>query len=73
MTVLEKRKYGLIRKIISDTNERRVSAIEKLYNNVESCNLSNEEIRNVVIQRRKDFEEGKIFLISQEQIKRKEI
>ena len=72
MTVLETKKYRLISAIIGDTDENRVLEIERLYD-CEPCAYSDEELRVSVIQRRKDYENGKIFLIPHEQIKRRSV
>ena len=68
--LLERRKYRLIRAIISDTDDNRISGIEALYY-PEPCVYADEEMRASVIQRKKDFEAGKIDLIPHEQIKRR--
>jgi len=72
MTTLESKKYRLISAIISDTDEDRVYEIERLYNS-EPRSYSSEEMRSSVIQRKKDFDAGKIFAIPHEQIKRRSI
>ena len=44
---------------------------ERLYNSAEPCMYSNEEIRASVMQRKKDFDSGKIYAIPHEQLKRR--
>jgi hypothetical protein len=70
MTTLESTKYRLISSIIGDTDKNRVLEIERLYNQ-EPCVYSNDEMRASVIQRKKDFESGKINAIPHEQLKRR--
>ena len=70
MTVLEKKKYNVIRAIMSDTNTERVTEIERLYN-PEPCIYTSEELRASVMQRTQDFYDGKMELIPHDQIKRK--
>jgi hypothetical protein len=70
MTVLEKKKYNIIRAIMNDTDTRRVKEIERLYNSV-PCTYTAEELRTSVMQRTQDFYDGKMELIPHNQIKRK--
>jgi len=70
MTTLERKKYHLISAIISDTDEDRVFEIERMYN-PEPYSLSDEEMRASVIQRKRNFDTGKIMAIPHEQIKRR--
>ena len=70
MTVeLERKKYRLIRAIISDTDFVRVSKIENLYN-LEPCSFTMDEVRASVIQRKNKFESGKTNTVSHDSIKR---
>ena len=70
MTVeLERKKYRLIRAIISDTDAVRVSTIENLYN-LEPCTFTMDEVRASVLQRKKKFETGKTNLIPHDSIKK---
>ena len=70
MTVeLERKKYRLIRAIIGDTDNSRVSKIEKLYN-LEPCTFTMEEIRASVMQRKNKFDAGNINLIPHDSIKK---
>ena len=70
MTTLESKKYGLISAIIGDDDEDRVVQIERLYTS-EPLVYSSEEIRTTVIQRKRDFDDGKIIAIPHEQMKRR--
>jgi hypothetical protein len=70
MTALENRKYSLISAIIDDANEDRVFEIERLYSN-EPCVYSDDELKATVLQRWKDYKNGKIIGIPHEQIKRR--
>jgi len=70
MTVLEKKKYNVIRAIMNDTDSRRVTEIERLYN-PEPCKYTTEELRASVMQRTQDFYDGKMELIPHDQMKRK--
>jgi len=70
MTVLEKKKYNVIRAIMNDTDTRRVTEIERLYN-PEPCIYTAEELRASVMQRTQDFYDGKTELIPHDQMKRK--
>ena len=70
MMVLEKKKYKVIRAIMNDTDRRRVTEIERLYE-PEPCIYSTEELRASVMQRTSDFYSGQMELISHDQIKRK--
>ena len=72
MTVLEKKKYKLIRAIMNDTDGKRVAEIERLYE-PEPCIYSTEELRASVMQRTNDFHNGKMKLIPHDQIKRKTV
>lgn len=72
MTVLEKRKYNVIRAIMNDTDTKRVIEIERLYN-PEPCTYTVEELRTSVMQRTQDFYNGKMELIPHDQMKRKVI
>ena len=72
MTVLEKKKYNVIRAVMNDTNTRRVSEIERLYNS-EPCTYSAEELRESVMQRTQDFYDEKMELIPHDKMKRKVI
>ncbi len=78
MTVLEKKKFRLIRAIINDTDEKRVAEIEKIYKKLSKqeklsfmCSL--DELRECLDLQEKDLAEGKIELIPHEQLKRKAI
>jgi len=70
MTVLEKKKYNVIRAVMNDTDSRRVTEIERLYN-PEPCTCTTEELRASVMQRTQDFYNGKMELIPHDQMKRK--
>ena len=70
MTVLEKKKYKLIRAIMNDMDRKRVSEIERLYE-AEPCMFSSEELRTSVTQRTNDYYAGKMELIPHDEIKRK--
>ena len=70
MTVLEKKKYKVIRAIMNDTDPRRVTEIERLYN-PEPCTYTTEELRASVMRRTQDFYDGKMELIPHDQMKRK--
>ena len=70
MTVLEKKKHNVIRAILNDTDTRRVTEIERLYN-PEPCINTEEELRTNVMQRTQDFYDGKMELIPHDQMKRK--
>ena len=70
MTVLEKKKYNVIRAIMNDTDSGRVTEIERLYN-PEPCIYTEEELRTSVMQRTQDFYDGKMKLIPHDQMKRK--
>jgi len=72
MTVLEKKKYNVIRAVMNDTDSRRVAEIERLYN-PEPCTYTTEELRASVMQRTQDFYDGKMELIPHDQMKRKVI
>ena len=72
MTVLEMKKYNVIRAIMNDTNSRRVTEIERLYN-LEPCIYKAEELRESVMQRTQDFYDGKMKLIPHDQMKRKAV
>ena len=72
MTVLEMKKYNVIRAIMNDTNSRRVTEIERLYN-LEPCIYTAEELRESVMQRTQDFYDGKMKLIPHDQMKRKAV
>ncbi len=75
MTVLEKKKFKLIRAIMDDTDENRVAEIERMYKNQEKqylpepCMYTIEEIQAGLPERIKALEEGKG--IPHESIKRK--
>jgi len=70
MTTLESAKFRLITAIIGDTDEGRVLEMERIYNR-EPCIYSNEEMRASVIQRKRDFDAGKIVAIPHEQLKKR--
>ena len=70
MTVLEKKKYNVIRAIMNDTDTRRVSEIERLYTS-DPCIYTAEALRASVTQRTQDFYDGKMKLVPHDQIKRK--
>ena len=70
MTVLEKKKYNVIRAIMNDTDSKRVTEIERLYNS-EPCIYTAEELQASVTQRTQDFYDEKTELIPHEQMKRK--
>jgi len=70
MTLLEKKKFKIIRSIINDTDSKRVTEIERLYES-EPCIYTAEELRASVMQRTNDFYNGKMELIPHDQIKRK--
>ena len=72
MTVLEKKKYNVIRAIMNDTDSRRVTEIERLYS-PEPCTHTTEELRASVMQRTQDFYDGKMELIPHDQMERKVI
>ena len=72
MTVLEKKKYNVIRAIMNDTDSRRVTEIERLYS-PEPCTYTTEELRASVMQRTQDFYDGKMELIPHDQMERKVI
>ena len=70
MNVLEKKKYNVIRAIMNDTDSRRVTEIERLYD-PEPCTYTEKALRTSVIQRTQDFYDGKMELVPHDQIKRK--
>ena len=70
MTTLESAKYRLIIAIIGDTDEDRVLEMERMYN-LEPCIYSNEEMQASVIQRKRDFDTGKIVAIPHERLKKR--
>ena len=70
MTVLEKKKYKVIRAIMNDTDRNRVTEIERLYDSA-PCVLTAEELQESVARRTNDFYNGKMELIAHDQIKRK--
>ena len=70
MTVLEKKKFKVIRSIMNDTDSKRITEIERLYE-PEPCIYTAEELRASVMQRTNDFYNGKMELIAHDQIKRK--
>ena len=72
MTIIEKKKYKLIRAIMNDTDRKRVLEIERLYE-PEPCMYTAEEFRESVTQRTNDFYAGKMELIPHDEIKRKVI
>jgi hypothetical protein len=72
MTVLEKKKYIVIRAIMNDTDTKRVTEIERLYSS-DPCICTAEELRASVMNRTQDFYDGKMELIPQNQMKRKVI
>jgi hypothetical protein len=65
MTVLERKKFRLIKAIINDTDEKRLSEIEKVYKTPkkkqlpEPCMYTIEEIRESLPEIEKEFTEGK--------------
>jgi len=67
MTVLEKKKYNVIRAIMNDTDSERITEIEQLYSS-EPCTYTTEELRESVMQRTQDFYDGKMELIPHDQI-----
>ncbi len=77
MTVLEQKKFRLIRAIMNDTDEKRVSEIEKVYKRLTKqeenpsfmCSL--EELRASLPEIEKEFAEGKY--IPHEEMKRKHV
>ena len=71
MTTLENKKYRLLSATISNSDEDGVFEIERLYSSTEPCSLSKEEIRATVKQRKKDFDNGKIFAMPHEHIRRR--
>ena len=70
MTVLERKKYNVIRAVMNDTDSRRVTEIERLYN-PEPCTYTAEELRTSVMQRTQNYYDGKMELIPHDQMKRK--
>ena len=70
MTVLEKKKYNVIRAIMNDTDTKRVAEIERLYNPKPCVHIA-EELRASVMQRTQNFYAGKMELIPHDQMKRK--
>ena len=72
MTVLEKKKYNVIRAIMNDTDSRRVTEIERLYDPA-PCVYTTEELRASVMKRTQDFYDGKMKLIPHDQMKRKAV
>ena len=72
MTVLEKKKYNVIRAIMDDTDTKRITEVERLYN-PEPCLYTEEELQASVAQRTQDFYDGKMELIPHDQIKRKAV
>jgi len=70
MTVLEKKKYNVIRAVMNDTDSRRVTEIERLYN-PKPCTYTEKELRASVMRRTQDFYDGKMELIPHDQMKRK--
>ena len=60
MTVFEQTKYSLIRAIMDDTDEDRVTKIVRLYAPFqEPCMYTVEEIKEGLPKRIKDIEDGK--------------
>ncbi len=64
MTVLERKKFRLIKAIINDTDEERLSEMEKVYKSLkkklpEPCMYTIEEIRESLPEIEKEFAEGK--------------
>ena len=59
MTVLERKKYRLIRSIMDDTDVKRVAEIERLYSTQEPCMYTIDEIKASLPKRIKDIEDGK--------------
>lgn len=78
MTVLERR-VRVATAILNDLDERDFSEIEQLFKSLkkrqkpEPCMYTMEEIRESVMQRKTDFEAGKIDLIPHEQVKKRSI
>ena len=72
MTVLEKKKYKIIRAILNDTDRKRVLNIERLYSS-EPCIYTTEELQTSVINRTNDFYAGKMELIPHDELQRKVI
>ncbi|MCL1850385.1 MAG: hypothetical protein FWF70_03110 [Bacteroidetes bacterium] len=70
MTVLEKKKYNVIRAIMNDTDTKRVTEIERMYNS-EPCIYTAEGLQASVMQRTQDFYDGKMELVQHNQMKRK--
>jgi len=70
MTVLEKKKYEVIRAIMNDTDRKRVAEIERLYE-PEPCMYTDAELQASVTQRTKGFYAGKMELIPHDELQRK--
>jgi len=68
MTVLEKKKYNVIRAIMNDTDTKRLTEVERLYN-PEPCIYTAEELQTSVTQRTQNFYDGKMELIPHDQMK----
>ena len=72
METLERKKFRLSSAIISDTDRKRVSEIERLSSS-EPCVYSNEDLCASVFRRMEDFENGNVIPIPHEQIKRRTV
>ena len=70
MTVLERKKFKVIHAVINDTDSRRVTAIERLYE-PEPCTYTAEKLRSSVHQRTENFYSGKMELIPHDELKKK--
>ncbi len=69
MTVLEQKKFRLIRAIMNDTDADRVSRIERLYDE-NPLLYSAEELNESLCQIEKDFENGKMKSYSSTQMRK---
>ena len=70
MTVLERRKYKLIRAILNDTDLKRLKQIEKLYFDENPLSYSVEELNESLRQIEKDLENGTMKFYTSEQLRR---
>ena len=71
MTVLEQRKYRLIRAIMEDTNESRVLEIEEVYyNNNNPLLYSLDELNERIQQFEQDEADGKMKYYTSEQLRK---
>ncbi len=73
MTVLEQKKFRLIRAIMDEPDGNRLSEVERFYEGLSKpsfmCSL--DELRESLIQQQKDVKAGKVQFIPHDQMKRK--